>query len=594
MTKPTLLKKLLIKFLILSITGFFALLFLGRFQFKNIYIEEKSLHLRNMALMLSDSVEDLIVSKDYEKLQDLIQKNSRFSEQRVTVVLSDGKVVADSKRDPAQLANHKSRPEIAKALTGEMGESLRYSDSLNEESIYVAVPLKADGNVLGVLRHSYVAHDLKPVLWSYTWNFFWLTLIVGVLFISLLAITTRDIGTSLNRIHEKARSFAMGDFGDPIPAQPNEPYEISSLVKSLNEMATKLGQLFSKIQRQKNEREAIFTGMSEGVLSIYMDDNIFHWNKSVCQFFDVPYSKDYKGVPYLEVFQNSQISNVVTRIKSQKSFVEEEVELNNGKVLQVHGSILKQDSGDDLGVLMVFNDITRLRELENHRKDFVANVSHELRTPLTSIQGYIETLLDGAVDNKELRERFLQTIKRNSERLHQITEDLLALSELDKEDGESSVQLEVSHLSAILSSAVKACENRAKQKNAELELIVDEDIFMPVNSRLLEQAVVNLIENAIKYGDSGNHVYIGLAKTDTEKNKLSIQVSDRGPGIPEEHLDRLFERFYSVDKARSRELGGSGLGLSIVKNIAHAHGGTVSVESKVGEGSTFSITLPLT
>ncbi|MCB0422968.1 MAG: PAS domain-containing protein, partial [Bdellovibrionales bacterium] len=414
-------------------TGFLVLLFVGRFQFKNIYLEEKTGHLRSMALVLSDSVLDLLKDKNYSKIRELVRKYSIESKQRITVVLSSGEVIADSKKSPSELVNHRDRPEIAEALDGQMSHSIRYSNSLKEESIYVAVPLILEGQVLGVLRHSYITHDLKPVLWDYTWNFFWGTLIIGVLFILLLVLTTRDIGASLNRIHEKARSFAMGDFGDPIPSLPNEPYEISSLVKSLNEMASKLGHLFSKIHRQRNEREAIFTGMSEGVLSIYMDDNIFHWNKSVCQFFGVPYSKDYKGLPYKSVFNNDQISKLVDEIKDCKSFIEEEIVLSNGKVLQMHGSILKQEDGADLGVLMVFNDITRLRELENHRKDFVANVSHELRTPLTSIQGYIETLIEGDVEDKELRTKFLKTIQRNAERLHQITEDLLALSELDKE-----------------------------------------------------------------------------------------------------------------------------------------------------------------
>ena len=593
MKKPTLLKKLLVKFLLLSVTGFLVLLFVGRFQFKNIYLEEKTGHLRSMALVLSDSVLDLLKDKNYSKIRELVRKYSIESKQRITVVLSSGEVIADSKKSPSELVNHRDRPEIAEALDGQMSHSIRYSNSLKEESIYVAVPLILEGQVLGVLRHSYITHDLKPVLWDYTWNFFWGTLIIGVLFILLLVLTTRDIGASLNRIHEKARSFAMGDFGDPIPSLPNEPYEISSLVKSLNEMASKLGHLFSKIHRQRNEREAIFTGMSEGVLSIYMDDNIFHWNKSVCQFFGVPYSKDYKGLPYKSVFNNDQISKLVDEIKDCKSFIEEEIVLSNGKVLQMHGSILKQEDGADLGVLMVFNDITRLRELENHRKDFVANVSHELRTQLTSIQGYIETLIEGDVEDKELRTKFLKTIQRNAERLHQITEDLLALSELDKEKSDDRLLLEVSHISGILNSAVHSCEGRAQQKGTRIELDINEDVFMPVNSRLLEQAVVNLIENAIKYGDSGSHVKVGMTKIGDAQDLISIHVSDSGPGIPSEHLDRLFERFYSVDKARSRELGGSGLGLSIVKNIAHAHGGNVSVESQVGVGSTFSIQLPL-
>ena len=408
---------------------------------------------------------------------------------------------------------------------------------------------------------------------------------------ALLALNFRKLSTSLDRIQEKAKDFALGNFNQPIPVNPDDTYEIGSLVKSLNQMALKLGQLFDEIERQRNERQAIFNGMSEGVLSIYMDGGIFHWNEVVCNLFEVPYHVDYKGIPLTEVFKNNQVSNFAELVKKQHFFIEDEIELASGKVLQVHGSLLKEVQGDSLGVLMVFNDISRIRKLEGHRKDFVSNVSHELRTPLTSIQSYVETLLEGNVEDPSTRDRFLLTIKRNTEKLHQITEDLLALSELDLEKEDGKVTFELTELGPIVKGAIKNCEPKARCKEIELEMVSQKDVFNPVNSRLIEQALINLIDNAIKYSSEKTQVTITLAKDKEEKNIL-IQVADQGPGIDKDHLERLFERYYSAENSQNKELDRPGLGLSIVKNIALAHGGRVNVESVQGKGSLFTIILP--
>ena len=592
MRKPTLFRKLFPKFLILSLTGFLALLYLGRYHFKNFYHDEKTLHLKNMATVLKKPVLGYIKVKDIKKLRGFIDQRARESQQRISVILIDGRVIADSSKNPDLLDDHGKRPEVIEALKGNVARIRRFSDSLNEDSIYVAVPLFDNGKVLAVLRHSYTTHALRPALWSYTYKVFWGTMILGVLFTILLTLTSKRVSSSLYRIQEKASDYALGNFSESIPVNSNDTFEINSLVHSLNEMAKKLGSLFKKIQGQRNEREAIFSGMSEGVLSVYMDGGIFHLNEAVCNFFDVPYSHDYKGVPLLDVFDNNQIYYFIDQVKEQSSVIEEEIELRNGKYLQVHGSILKQFNGDDLGILMVFNDITRIVKLENHRKDFVANVSHELRTPLTSIHGYVDILLAGEIDSDETRNEFLLIIKRNSERLRQITEDLLALSELDIERDQKSVQIELTELAPIIENAASACEAKAKHKEINLKVDSKGDALVSVNSRLIEQAVLNLIDNAIKYSDEKTNISITLRPNEVEKT-ISIVVADQGPGISKVHLERIFERFYSVDKARCRELGGSGLGLSIVKNIALVHEGSVHAESVEGEGSKFTITLPI-
>ena len=237
----------------------------------------------------------------------------------------------------------------------------------------------------------------------------------------------------------------------------------------------------------------------------------------------------------------------------------------------------------------MLNDVTRLRKLENIRRDFVANVSHEIKTPITAIKGFVETLRDGAVKNPEDAERFLSIIQKHVDRLEAIVEDLLSLSRIEKEGERQEIALEDHAVREILTGAIQLCEAKASAKSVVLELSCDEDLKGKINLALLEQAVVNLIDNAIKYSDSGKRVRIEAYKED---KGFLIRVQDQGCGIEKKHLDRLFERFYRVDKARSRKLGGTGLGLAIVKHIVQAHGGSVSVESQPGKGSTFSLHLP--
>ena len=592
MSKPSIFKKLFPKFLFLSLLGFFSLLALGRIHFKSFYHQESSRHLQEIASVMAPPIVNLILQNDLKSLVKHTEKLAQQSNQRITVILKDGVVISDSNKSPELLDNHKNRPEVLSALKGQVGQSLRYSDSLNEESIYVAIPLYSNNRIIGVLRNSYIISNLTPALNSYTLKVFLGSLVLGVILTFILTYTIKNISSSISKIQTKVQDIADGNFESFISNDPNDSQEISNLINSLNKTARRLGQFFQKIQRQRNEREAILEGMSEGVLSVYMDNNIFHWNKSVCKFFDVPFLDTYKGTPLIEVFRNIQIHDMVEYIKKSEGIVEQEITLSNNRVLQIHGNVLKRPNGEDLCVLMVFTDISTIRSLENHRKEFVGNVSHELRTPLTSISGYIDTLLEGEVSSEETQKKFLHTIKRNSERLNNIIEDLLALSELDLENNYQDSDFEKKSAKELIKDSMAYCDLAAKNKNIQIKLEVSDEHDLYVNIRLMQQAISNLIDNAIKYSSDGSIVNI-QCKADLHQNISRIEIIDNGPGIPVEHQNRLFERFYSADKARSRELGGSGLGLSIVKNIVLAHRGSVQVKSEVGKGSVFSITLPI-
>jgi two-component system phosphate regulon sensor histidine kinase PhoR len=298
-----------------------------------------------------------------------------------------------------------------------------------------------------------------------------------------------------------------------------------------------------------------------------------------------------QGRTIQEVVRNTVLHQFVKDALSSEEPVERDIVVysEGEQILNGHGTALKDADGKRVGALIVLNDITRLWRLENIRRDFVANVSHEIRTPITTIKGFVETLRDGAVQNPEDLERFLAIIEKHVDRLEAIIEDLLRLSRIERNIEGEQVTLEKRRLRDVLLTAIQVCELKSVPKRIVVELSCNEELVAQINPELIEQAVVNLLDNAIKYSDEGSIVQVKAAHRDSE---IVISVHDHGSGIEKEHLPRLFERFYRVDKARSREMGGTGLGLAIVKHIAQAHGGHVLVESISGKGSTFTIHLP--
>jgi len=292
----------------------------------------------------------------------------------------------------------------------------------------------------------------------------------------------------------------------------------------------------------------------------------------------------------MEVVRNNELLDVVTRALAGSEPVEGDVFLQEENLcLHAHGTVLCGANGQRIGALLVLYDVTRLRKLEEMRRDFVANVSHELKTPITSIKGFIDTLLEGEVKDQAEVEKFLGIVGRQADRLAAIVEDLLTLSRLEEDVNTRTIQKEHTALEAIIREAVEVCSYKAREKKIEIKIKCDPELAANVNAIFLEQALVNLVDNAIKYSDEGSAVEIDAVKN---ADRIVVRVCDHGTGIEKEHLSRIFERFYRVDKARSRQMGGTGLGLSIVKHIGRMHKGDVSVESTPGVGSTFTISIP--
>ena len=506
---------------------------------------------------------------------------------RITFILRSGKVIGDSEKNPEFMENHSDRPEIKKALTGANGTQQRYSTTLHQNMLYVAIPMEPDGPVLRL------AIPLSRIQKHET--LFYLRMTFGaVILLVLLALTGFYISRRLSRPIEKikagAQRFASGDLAFKLSIPPGN--ELGELAQSLNLMAAALSERIDTITSQRNELNAILSGMSEGVIAVDSKERIISMNPASQRFFNLSISS-VKGRWLNEVVRNSELQIFLAKLFSNDPVTETSIVLNLPSSechLQINGAVLKESSGKITGAVLVINDTTRLHQLEKVRKDFVSNVSHELRTPLTSIKGFVETILTGNYGIDDEVKHFLEIISKKTDHLCSMVDDILSLSSIESDHEQKEISFCSTDINLLLDDAIRTCQSHANTSGITIEKNCKPEIFAFINQQMMEQAVINLIDNAIKYSNEGNAVKVTAMKMEKE---IVISVRDQGIGIAPEHLDRIFERFYRVDKARSRKLGGTGLGLSIVKNIAIAHGGYATVESVINKGSTFEIHIPV-
>jgi two-component system phosphate regulon sensor histidine kinase PhoR len=530
----------------------------------------------------------LITSQDRPELQRLTSEMARRANSRITIVLFSGEVVADSEEDPARMENHARRPEIAEARRGNPGSATRFSPTLRESMLYVALPMESEGKVVAVVRTAISVESIDEVLAGVHGRVFLVTLLVAIIAGLVNLASSQRISKPLEQLKEGALAFSRGELHHRMPVPESE--EIAALAEGLNLMAERLDERIRQVVEQRNEHEAILSSMVESVLALDTQARVIRMNRAAGETFGLD-PHEIVGRNLEEVARNTDLLDFVQKTLQSSEPVNQEIVLigETERILRAHGTVLSNSSGTCIGVLVVLHDITSLRRLERVRRDFVANVSHELKTPITSIKGFVETLLDGAIYNPEDAQRFLQIILRHADRLNAIINDLMTLSRVEQRAGHGEIALGKTRLIATLKSALQLCEVAARAKNIPVELKCPDNLSAAVNSHLLEQAVVNLLDNAIKYSDEGQPVQLTAFRGD---NNVVIEVRDCGSGISREHLPRLFERFYRVDQARSRNMGGTGLGLAIVKHIAQAHGGRVEVDSELRSGSTFRILLP--
>lgn len=425
-----------------------------------------------------------------------------------------------------------------------------------------------------------VEQGASPALWAAVGVSFLVCVVGSVLVTSRLAL-------SIDRFTRVAERLAEGDLSSRI--YPSRIVEFVRFSATFNAMASRVQKRLEALSRLSAEQDAILRSMIEGVVTVDGDGRIRRVNDAARALLDIPV-KECEGRLFQEVIRHAELQRFITQSLSSPAPRSRVISLHGAeeRILEVYTSPLIDDQVAVNDRLFVFHDTTRIQKLENVRRDFVANVSHELRTPITSIKGFVETLMDGAMNEPESLKKFLGIIAKHSDRLNAIFSDLLTLAQLEAREEGEELGLEVCSAAAVARAAVEACSLRAAERKAQVSVEVPEDVQILAKENLIEQALVNLIDNAIKYSDNQAHVTISARP---EGELVRLTVSDTGPGIDKQHLPRLFERFYRVDQGRSRQMGGTGLGLSIVKHIAQVHGGKVEVDSVLGKGSTFSLVL---
>ncbi|RMH62297.1 MAG: HAMP domain-containing protein [Calditrichaeota bacterium] len=556
---------------------------------RSFYIRQTTANLQQRAELIANILKPALVAADTTVLKEKWPLILTQDSTRVTVILPGGRVLADNFKNPAVMDNHISRPEIVNSLRNSPGTGIRFSHTVQRDMLYVAIPVRAGGELAGFVR---VARDLSLIEKTIS-AMQWQIIRAGSLILILTIIAgfwvARRITNPLAMIIHGVEKFSSGIFSEKLP-EPST-LEMARLTQTLNTMARQIDEKIAQIERQKYEQQSVLASMAEGVIAFDTEGHVLSINKAAARLFNVK-RKQVDGWLLKQLVKNEELENLVVAVLETHRPQESEITIHvpTEQILNVRVSPLQDEQMRVIGALMVLNNITRLRNLERGRREFVANVSHELRTPLTSIKGFVEALHEGALDEPENARRFLEIIYRQTNRLISILEDLLTLSRLEREGGQDQVDFRMENLKGIMENAMQICEFSAEKKQIALHLECPDNLLVRVNGPLVEEALVNLVDNAIKYSPENSRVTIFAIK---KNKKVLIGVQDQGQGIPEAHLNRIFERFYRVDKARSRKMGGTGLGLAIVKHIAQVHGGSVSVESQTGQGSLFKIYLPL-
>lgn len=512
---------------------------------------------------------------------------------RMRAVSADGQVLCDSFSE--RIPEHSQyqaliadQPELLGALGGSEQIRIRTTEVVGEDWLHVAVPLgdrhRTAGAVVASVSLAAVDSTVRSVR---------IRLIgVGLAVIAIAALVSFGLSqrfvAPLMEMRRIARRFARGDLSRKLPVYSS--FELGGLSEALNRMASHLDERMRMLIAQRNEQETVLSSMLEGVIAVDNEERLVKMNPAAAELLGIPL-EPVQGRLMEEVLRNYEFQSFIREVLTTQKHRERSVvmEKDGERFLQLHGTVLRDDAGEAIGMVLVINDLTDLRRLEGIRRDFVANVSHELRTPITSIKGFVETLLDGAIEKPEDARRFLEIIGRHTDRLQQVIDDLLKLARI--EQGNEQRELERMEVAAedLYATVRELCEAKAAEKQLQLVSEIPEPFSLVVNRSLIEQAILNLVDNAIGFSERGALVKVRLTRGATSD---TIEVIDEGPGIAPEHLPRIFERFYRVDKGRARKTGGTGLGLAIVKHVARVHGGEVKVKSEVGKGCRFIITLP--
>jgi len=573
--KAFLFKIIFTYFFVLIIVSFF-LFFIFSSKIKDAFIEDSKQEIKKYSIIINENLNFLLQKEKYPSLDDYIINIGKKTGLRITLIDTTGFVISDSYEKAQYMANHLNRYEVGEALKGNESFDIRTSETLRQKMIYFAIPVKKDDKIIGVLRVSKLIEEINRELNFFVFRFFLIFILIVIISLIFIFLIYYNFNKAINKFSRIAKKVAQGNFDVKFVFDSDN--EIEDLGRIFNYVIEKVQDLFYELSNEKEELKSILSSIKEGILVINKEGKIIRSNNS---FKLIVKNLDVVNKYHWEILRNSSFTELLKSLDGENKNIVREISLNEKIYLcSINFLSLKEE------FVLIFYDITELKEFEKIKKEFVANVSHELGTPLTAIKGFIETLYEDEKDSE--KKHYLQIIKNNTERLINIVKDLLLLSNI--EEKKLSNGLTQVDLKEVVNTVVSILKEKIEEKNLSLNLNIEENIPSIKGDRFkLEQMLINLVDNAIKYTDSGN-ITLNLEKNN---NFLEINIEDTGIGIPEKDISRIFERFYVIDKSRSRKSGGTGLGLSIVKHIVLLHKGQINVTSKVGSGTKFSIRLPI-
>jgi two-component system phosphate regulon sensor histidine kinase PhoR len=540
---------------------------------KNHYIQTLTNDLKNLATTLKLEVIPLLKENQFDKLDVLVKGLGAEIGTRITVIAPDGMVLADSEKDPKAMENHGTRLEIIQALEGKTGKSLRFSQTVKEEMLYVAILMNEEDTVLGVLRVSLFLSEINGLLNNLKMRILQIVIIIIAVSIFVAVIFSKSLSKPISELVNASHRVASGDFDVMILSKRKD--ELGELANSFNYMVTRIKKLVTELSLEKEALNTIITSIHEGIVVLDRKGKILLSNDS---FGEIVNNAAVKGKFYWELIRSLELGKLIESLSAENSAASEEIEINERNFICSATFLSSAEQ-----IVLTLHDITEILQVTKMKKDFVLNVSHELRTPLTAIKGFVETLEQ---EKNAKNQHYLDIIKRHTDRLINIVQDLQLLSELEEKE---KLELEGVNLQKLVNNIFKMFNQRLTEKNLYFKLNIADNLpLIKADSFKLEQMFINLIDNAVKFAEKG-----GITITvDQVNSSIKIVIEDTGIGIPGEHLSRIFERFYVVDKSRSRKMGGTGLGLSIVKHIVEIHEGELKVESQINKGSKFTIILP--
>ncbi|MED3650527.1 two-component system histidine kinase PnpS [Heyndrickxia sporothermodurans] len=580
--------KISFRFLLLL---FFVLLAIGFFigdLMKNTYMDMTRNQLFQDANIVSEFINSKEIRKQSNELQEKVESFYAENQPRITIIDANGDVIADSEDNPAKMESHANRPEFKDIIKRHKknAESIRFSETLGYNMMYVATPIQNDDQVVGVIRVAFTLQNIDHAI-KKLWLSLGLAMGITLILASIIAISlAKGITRPIEDIIQVARRLSEKDYSSRVRAKTNG--ELEQLSIAINTLAKSLQHQMEEISENQQKLTGVLTNMVSGVMLINPEGRIVLVNPAMEKIIGST-ADQLRGKLHIEAGKSFGLSQLIDQSLKKKIKIHDEVQMYypDQRILDAHLAPYLGANGEIKGIITVLHDITDIRRLEKMRSEFVANVSHELKTPITSLKGFAETLLDGAMYDPEIAKSFLTIIHDESERLHRLITDILHLSKIEQH--QLPFHPEPLNVTGVIYETIDTIQEEINKKQLTIKLPNQKPVIIDAEKDRLQQIILNLVANAVTYTPDNGTIEIGIVEKD---DQIELTVKDTGIGISKEELPRIFERFYRVDKARSRNSGGTGLGLAIVKHLVESHHGSIQVDSEEGKGTLFTITLP--